>query len=252
MLPKITKTFFPALILSMLSCQSSADILWTYGTDIDQTPHFLRFNLINETSSDDEEIQGYEMDWRYGINDNLGLVARYSYGEGDSQDDGQTIKSILKIADIGLTYGMAYERLFYELKAVYNFRQISETLNDTTVKASTNSARLTPRLRYDLNDYIQTRALVELEKSEDADLGSEAAIYLTLIPVQALALDIKFGKGLTTTDHDDPDQGKWSNDPWYFEPRLSYRITPTFSLEASYRDKKEGGRLIDFGLISIF
>lgn len=253
MLSKIASTYFVALTLSLIPCQAVADVMWTYDTDIDKTAHFLRINRILETSPPDEELKGFEIDGRYAISDRLGIVARYSFGSGDSTEDGQTIKSKLKIADIGMTYGLAFnDRLFYELKAVYNYRQVSAETDDSTEKESKRSIRLTPRVRYDINSYLQTRALIEVEKPEHEDLGSEAAIYLTLLPIDKLALDFKFGKGLTTTNHNDPDQGKWSNDAWYVEPRLSYRFSSTFSIEAAYRDKKEGGRFVDFGVVAFF
>ncbi|USE39456.1 porin family protein [Endozoicomonas sp. SCSIO W0465] len=255
MLSKTAGTYFVAFTLPLIPCLSAADVMWTYNTDIDKTPHFLRINRISETSPPAEEVQGVEIDGRYAMSDRLGIVARYSFGSGDAVEDGQTSDSKLKIVDIGITYGLPLnDQLFYELKAVYNYRQSSFSENEgATEKESQRSIRLTPRVRYDINSYLQARALIEFEKPEHEDLGSEAAIYLTLTPINKLALDFKFGKGLTTTNHNDPDEGgKWSNDAWYVEPRVSYRINSTVSIEAGYRDKKEGGRLVDFGAVVFF
>ena len=249
MFTKITKALPIVFALPLLSFQAAADVMWTYDSDIDQSSHYLRINRITETSPPDEEIAGFEIDGRYAVNDRLGLLARYSFGSGEVVEEDGIIESDLKIADIGLSYGMPFnEQLFYELKAVYNFREQSEDYSETE---RARSIRITPRVRYDFNQYLQARALVEFEKPEHKDIGSEAAIYLTLIPMEKLAFDFKFGKGITNTDHDS-ENGKWSNDDWYVEPRISYRINSMFSLEVAYRDKKEGGRFVDFGVVSFF
>lgn len=244
--------FVLGVALSSLSYQASADILWTYDSDIDKTPHYLRINRIIETSPPDEEVRGFELDGRYGLTDNFGLLLRHSFGSGDSFEEGENIDLSRDIYDIGFSYGeLIRDDLFVELKAVYNYgKSVAETDSERQEQSS-YSIRLTPRIRYDINDYIQTRALIEFEKPESADIGSEAAVYLTLIPNEKLALDMKFGKGITTTDHNG-DEGKWVNDDWYFEPRLSYKVTDTFTLEAAYRDKNEGGQIVDFGLVAFF
>ena len=248
MFTKITKALPIVFALPLLSFQAAADVMWTYDSDIDQSSHYLRINRITETSPNDE-MAGFEIDGRYAVNDRLGLLARYSFGSGEEVEEDGVIESDLKIADIGLSYGMPFnEQLFYELKAVYNFREQSEDYSETE---RARSIRITPRVRYDFNQYLQARALVEFEKPEHKDIGSEAAIYLTLIPMEKLAFDFKFGKGITNTDHDS-ENGKWSNDDWYVEPRISYRINSMFSLEVAYRDKKEGGRFVDFGVVSFF
>lgn len=247
MFTKITKALPIVFALPLLSFQAAADVMWTYDSDIDQTSHYLRINRITETSPDDE-MAGFEIDGRYAVNDQLGLIARYSFGNGESVEEGDVIDGDRKIADIGLSYGMAFnDQLFYELKAVYNYQEMSR---DDSGTRRDRSIRVTPRVRYDFNQYVQARALVEFEKPDHLDLGSEAAIYLTLIPMEKLAFDFKFGKGITNTERDD--DGKWSNDDWYVEPRISYRINSMFSLEVAYRDKKEGGRIVDFGVVSFF
>ena len=252
MLTKIRKALPIVLALPLLSFQAAADVMWTYDSDIDQTPHYLRVNRITETSPPDEEIAGFEIDGRYAVNDQLGLVARYSFGSGESVEEEGVMDSKLKIADIGLTYGMPFnDQLFYELKAVYNYRKESSSMGGESEARHARSIRITPRVRYDFNQYLQARALVEFEKPEHMDVGSEAAIYLTLIPMEKLAFDFKFGKGITNTEHDS-ENGKWSNDNWYVEPRISYRINSMFSLEVAYRDKKEGGRFVDFGVVTFF
>ena len=236
--------------LAGMSLQSSADILWTYDSDIDKTPHYLRVNRIIETSPPDEEIRGFEIDGRYGLTDNFGLLFRHSFGSGDAVEEGDDIDLDRQIYDIGFSYGdLITDDLFYEIKAVYNHSKSTLETADERFVERAYSIRLTPRIRYDINDYIQTRALIELERPTGADIGSEAAIYLTLKPNDKLALDIKFGKGITSTDHS---EDKWTNDAWYVEPRLSYRVSDNFTLEAAYRDKEEGGQIVDFGLVAFF
>lgn len=248
-----TKKSLPAVLaLPLLSSPTAADVMWTYDSDIDQTPHYLRINRITETSPPNEKIAGFEIDGRYAVNDRFGLIARYSFGGGEFVEEEGVIDGKLQIADIGLTYGMPFnDQLFYELKAVYNYREQSASMGDYSKTQRTRSIRVTPRVRYDFNQYLQARALVEFEKPENLDVGSEAAVYLTLIPMEKLAFDFKFGKGITNTERDS-ENGKWSNDNWYVEPRISYRINTMFSLEVAYRDKKEGGRFVDFGVVTFF
>lgn len=247
---KSTTPYVLGTLIASMSIQANADILWTYNSDIDKTPHYLRVNRIIETSPPDEEIRGYEIDGRYGLSDNFGFLLRHSFGSGDSAEGGQITELDRKIYDIGFSYGdLINDDLFYEVKAVYNHGSSTAQTSTQKQKQSAYSFRVTPRIRYDINDYLQTRALIEFEKPHNADLGSEAAVYLTLIPTQELALDVKFGKGITSTNHSDR---KWVNDAWYVEPRLTYRINDSVSLEAAYRDKEKGGQIVDFGFVVFF
>lgn len=242
--------FVMGIALGGLSYQAHADILWTYDSDIDKTPHYLRINRITETGPPDEEIRGFEIDGRFGLTDNIGLLLRHSFGSGDAFAEGEATDLTREIYDIGFSYGNSLnESLFYELKTVFNHSFATSKTDGERETESTYAYRLTPRIRYDINDYLQTRAQVEFERPHNADLGSEAALYLTVIPTEQLSLDIKFGKGITTTDHADR---KWADDQWYVEPRLSYRIAENFTLEAAYRDKEGGGQIIDFGVVAFF
>ena len=236
-----------AATVSGTSVPLVADIMWSHGTDIDQTQGYLRINRILEDSEGDEKIDGYEIDGRYGLGENWSVTARHTFGEGRAIDNGIRTDMDLTITSIGTSYGRVLsEGWFVAAKAEYVYRDSDWSEPGMSGGSIARSYRLTPQARYDVNDFLQVRVLIEFEKVESEDVGAEAAIFTAFQLTDSLVLDVKWGKGIMNTDHSTED-GKWSNDRWYKEPRLVYSLTDNHVLEAAYRDKPEGGNIIDFG-----